>query len=110
MDAGLKIKGIAHITGGGFLENIPRILPRNVSAYIEKGSWEVLPIFKLLQKIGDVSETEMYRTFNMGIGMILILPANTFQRIKTILDGNYQDYKVFEIGKIVERPSQVILN
>jgi phosphoribosylformylglycinamidine cyclo-ligase len=66
------IKGLAHITGGGFLENIPRILPDGVSVEINRGTWPELPIFGLMQKLGNVSDQEMFRTFNMGIGMILI--------------------------------------
>lgn len=70
-NAGVTIKGCSHITGGGFYENIPRMLPENICAVIEKDSYEVLPIFKLLQKVGGIEETMMYNTFNMGLGMIL---------------------------------------
>ncbi|MEP7147320.1 MAG: phosphoribosylformylglycinamidine cyclo-ligase [Acidobacteriota bacterium] len=66
------IKGLAHITGGGFLENIPRILPDDVSVEINRGSWTELPIFDVMQKLGNVSDREMFRTFNMGIGMIVV--------------------------------------
>src|SRR5438034_689626 len=69
IDSGL-IKGLAHITGGGLLENIPRILPEGTAVQIRRGSWPVLPIFQLLQDMGKVEEAEMYRTFNMGIGMV----------------------------------------
>jgi phosphoribosylformylglycinamidine cyclo-ligase len=70
------IHGLVHITGGGFIDNIPRILPSGCAAYINKGSWPVLPVFSYLQKMGGVSETEMYRTFNMGIGMMAVVPEN----------------------------------
>ena len=70
-NAGVTIKGCSHITGGGFYENIPRMLPENICAVVEKDSYEVLPIFKLLQKVGGIEETMMYNTFNMGLGMIL---------------------------------------
>jgi len=66
------IKGLAHITGGGFLENIPRILPEGVSVEINRGSWPEPPVFGVMQRLGNVSEQEMFRTFNMGIGMIII--------------------------------------
>ncbi len=66
-----EIKGIAHITGGGFIENIPRMVPADLGAVIRKGSWNVLPIFHLLKEMGDIPEEDMYNTFNMGIGMIL---------------------------------------
>ncbi|MBI2165738.1 MAG: phosphoribosylformylglycinamidine cyclo-ligase [Chloroflexi bacterium] len=65
------IKGMAHITGGGFLENVPRILPKGLSARFHTGAWEVPPIFRLIQQAGDVGEREMFRVFNMGIGMVV---------------------------------------
>jgi phosphoribosylformylglycinamidine cyclo-ligase len=71
LDSGL-IKGLAHITGGGFLENIPRILPENVSVQITRNTWPEPPIFGVMQKLGNVADDEMFRTFNMGIGMVVI--------------------------------------
>jgi phosphoribosylformylglycinamidine cyclo-ligase len=68
------IKGLAHITGGGFVDNIPRVLPKNCDAIIRKGSWEMLPIFELIRAHGNVPERELYQVFNMGIGMTLIVP------------------------------------
>jgi phosphoribosylformylglycinamidine cyclo-ligase len=70
------IHGLVHITGGGFIDNIPRILPTGCAAHINKGSWPVLPVFTYLQEKGGVSELEMYRTFNMGIGMMAVVPEN----------------------------------
>jgi phosphoribosylformylglycinamidine cyclo-ligase len=70
------IKGLVHITGGGFLENIPRILPDGVSVEINRGTWPELPIFGLMQRLGNVDEKEMFRTFNMGIGMIVVVSEN----------------------------------
>lgn len=71
LDSG-RIKGLAHITGGGLTENIPRILPEGNAVEIKKGTWPILPIFNLMQQIGNVPESEMYRTFNMGVGMVII--------------------------------------
>src|SRR5258706_4266771 len=71
LDSG-TIKGLAHITGGGLLENIPRILPEGTSAQIKRGSWPVLPIFELMQRIGNIEEAEMFRTFNMCIGVVIV--------------------------------------
>lgn len=71
LDAGI-IKGLAHITGGGFLENIPRILPEGVGVEINRGTWPELPVFGVMQKLGNVSDHEMFRTFNMGIGMVVV--------------------------------------
>jgi phosphoribosylformylglycinamidine cyclo-ligase len=70
----VEVKGMAHITGGGFLENIPRCLPEGVNVEIDYGSWPILPIFELMQRDGNISNNDMFRTFNMGIGMVLIVP------------------------------------
>jgi phosphoribosylformylglycinamidine cyclo-ligase len=72
----VRVKGMAHITGGGFIENIPRVLPEGVDVDIHRGKWPVLPIFDLLQRDGGISDRDMYTTFNMGVGMILIVPAD----------------------------------
>jgi len=94
-----KIHGIAHITGGGFIDNIPRVLPENLSVEIKKHSWEVLPIFKLIQKIGEVSEEEMFRVFNMGIGLVLIVDAGELVGLKNSLEKAGE--KVYNIGKVI---------
>ena len=100
LDSG-RIKGLAHITGGGFLENIPRILPENVSVEIKRGSWNELPVFGLMQKLGNVSEKEMFRTFNMGIGMIVICAEANKEFLKDNLS------ECFEIGRVVEGNKEV---
>ncbi|MDS1029012.1 phosphoribosylformylglycinamidine cyclo-ligase [Bacillota bacterium LX-D] len=93
------IKGMAHITGGGLTENIPRILPAQVNAQINLGSWPVLPIFQLIKKLGSVSEAEMFRTFNMGIGMALVVSA---AEEKAVLDYLQKlGEKAYSIGEIV---------
>jgi phosphoribosylamine--glycine ligase / phosphoribosylformylglycinamidine cyclo-ligase len=73
--AGVDIHGMAHITGGGFIENVPRVLPDALAAVIRQGSWQVPPIFELIQELGQVSNDEMMRVFNMGVGMIVIVPS-----------------------------------
>ena len=93
LDSGM-IKGLAHITGGGFLENIPRILPNNVSVEITRGSWAEPPIFGQMQRLGNVSDTEMFRTFNMGIGMILICSQFDAEAIAHEIGSGY------DIGKV----------
>ena len=93
LDTGL-IKGLAHITGGGFLENIPRILPDGVSVEIKRGTWRELPVFSVMQKLGRVSEKEMFRTFNMGIGMVVICS-------KTDSKNVVEHLQLPEIGRIV---------
>ena len=71
------IKAMAHITGGGFVDNIPRVLPKGIGVQIDKSAWDVPPLFRLIQEKGSVSEAEMFRVFNMGIGYVLIVPAET---------------------------------
>ena len=93
LDSGV-IKGLAHITGGGFLENIPRILPDGVSVEIKRGTWPELPVFSVMQKLGNVSEKEMFRTFNMGIGMVVICS-------KTDSKNVVEHLQLPEIGRIV---------
>nr|BAL58240.1 phosphoribosylformylglycinamidine cyclo-ligase [uncultured Acidobacteriota bacterium] len=77
------VKGLVHITGGGFLENIPRLLPEGCAVEIREGQWPILPVFRLLQRLGNIEPQEMYRTFNMGIGMMLIVAAVD---VPTVLD------------------------
>ena len=94
-----KIKGLAHITGGGFPGNLPRTLPKPVAAVIDKSAWEVPPLFKLIQRTGNIDDEEMYRVFNMGIGMILICdPANSTKLMKKLPGA-------VAIGEIVKRKS-----
>ena len=100
LDSG-KIKGLAHITGGGLLENIPRILPDNVAVEIKRGTWDELPIFGLMQKLGNVQDFEMFRTFNMGIGMVVICAEEDKDFLKNSLG------ECFEIGRVVEGEKQV---
>jgi phosphoribosylformylglycinamidine cyclo-ligase len=97
--------GMAHITGGGITENLPRILPRNVTAQVELGSWPVLPIFEHLRALGQVPEDEMLRTFNMGIGLIAAIPAAKFTRAKNLLDR--AEEKFYVIGRVVKGERRV---
>ena len=94
------VKGLAHISGGGLVENIPRILPGGCCVEIYKGSWPGLPIFNVIQSIGNIDENEMYRAFNMGIGMIMIAAPDQVNSIKKIID-------VHEIGFVVEGENKV---
>ena len=100
----IDIKGIAHITGGGLLENIPRILPDNCGVKIQKGSWPMPPVFNVMQQIGKVNENEMYRTFNMGIGMVFIVDSSNINIVKNALN-NLTD--VYEIGTVVKGKKEV---
>lgn len=96
----VKVHGIAHITGGGFDENIPRILPEGCGAIINKGSWNVLPIFRLLEKYGRIPEREMYNIFNMGIGMVLAVKATEVSEVLRILNEWGESASV--IGRVVK--------
>jgi len=103
-----EIKGIAHITGGGLPGNVVRILPENCRAQIKLGSWLVPPIFKLIEKQGKVPQKEMFRTFNMGIGMVLVVPRKYYEAGKLPLDLSFQveqellGLESYLIGEIVE--------
>jgi phosphoribosylformylglycinamidine cyclo-ligase len=94
------INGIAHITGGGLLENIPRVLPHGCKAVIRKGSWESLPIFDVLQSAGNIDQTEMYRTLNCGIGMVLAVPEEQTEDVLLRLSGLHETACV--IGEIAK--------
>ena len=106
LDKEIEVKGIAHITGGGLVENIPRILPDGCGVEIQKGSWPNIPVFNVLQSIGDVDENEMYRAFNMGIGMTFIVSPDDIcavtEALKDLTD-------VYEIGSVVNAKNKVLL-
>ena len=108
---GISLKGAVHVTGGGFYDNIPRVLPQGCKAVIEKNSWPRPPIFKFLQEAGKIPEEEMFQTFNCGIGMILIVPENQAQDVRLLLKGMNEE--AFTIGHIEarspEEPSVIIL-
>jgi phosphoribosylformylglycinamidine cyclo-ligase len=97
--------GMAHITGGGITENLPRILPKGTGAQVEIGSWLVPPIFEHLRELGQVSEDEMMRTFNMGVGLIASIPAAKFTRAKALLDRAEEKFHV--IGRVVKGERRV---
>jgi len=93
-----KIRGMAHITGGGLLENVPRVLPRHCKAVIQKDSWPKLPLFEALREAGNLEEKECYRTFNNGIGMVLVVPKDQAEEILSRLGG--LDEQAYLIGEI----------
>ncbi len=100
------VTALAHITGGGITENLPRVLPRGTAAAIQLGSWPVLPIFEHLQQLGNVPQDEMLRTFNMGLGMLLVVPAAKFKKAQTVLERVGE--KAYTIGRIVKGERKVI--
>jgi len=97
LDENINVKGIAHITGGGLVENIPRILPDGCGVEIQKGSWLSLPVFDVMQSIGEVKEDEMYRAFNMGIGMVFIVNPADMDAVKNATKNLTE---VYEIGSV----------
>lgn len=106
LDRGV-IKGLAHITGGGLTDNIPRILPKDTAVKIEKGSWPVLPIFELFRQIGNVSEFEMYRTFNMGVGMVIVASSDNAKIIEAHFGERGEE--CYRIGEVVAGNREVLI-
>lgn len=102
----VEVKGISHITGGGFYENLPRMLPDGIGAKIKKGSYPVPPIFDLLQKEGNIPEHDMYNTFNMGVGMAIVVDSSNAAKAVEILKENGEN--AFIIGETVESSEGVI--
>jgi phosphoribosylformylglycinamidine cyclo-ligase len=100
------VSALAHITGGGITENLPRVLPRGTAALIELGSWPVLPLFEHLQQLGNVPQDEMMRTFNMGLGMLLVVPLAKFKKAQSVLERVGE--KAYTVGRIVKGERKVI--
>ena len=106
LNADINLNGIIHITGGGLLENIPRVLPKGMAVEINRGSWPSLPVFDLMQSIGNVDETEMFRSFNMGIGMVFVAHPDEISNIKKALNGLSS---MFLLGSVVSGNKDVII-
>jgi phosphoribosylformylglycinamidine cyclo-ligase len=102
LDSG-TIRGLAHITGGGQLENIPRILPQGTAVEIKRDSWPVLPLFEVMQRAGNIAEAEMFRTFNMGVGMVVVCAAGEAAQIQETIKPCY------EIGGVTRGAGNVTL-
>lgn len=101
------VNGIAHVTGGGFVENLPRMLPEKLACEIELGSWPVLPIFNALEKYGEIPEMEMYEIFNMGIGMVLAVAPEKLAELQA--DLKERNEATFVIGKVTEKKDTAIV-
>ena len=104
---GTTVKGLVHITGGGFYDNIPRVLPKGTRAVLDAEKWPLLPIFPFLMKQGGVDPHEMYRTYNCGLGMLLILSRENAEKAKEILAS--MDEPVYEVGEITEGNQDVVV-
>ena len=103
----VDVKGISHITGGGFYENIPRSIPKGLGAVIDRSAVRVLPIFDLIAKAGNVSERDMFNTYNMGVGMSIVVPAGQADKAIEVLKANGED--AYLIGKIVESDEEIVI-
>ena len=101
----VKIKGMAHITGGGIPGNLPRILPKGKTSVIYKNSWEIHPIFQFIQKIGKITEVEMFKVFNMGIGYIFVVDAQDVKKALSLI--NNKGYRAYLIGEIVKGKGEI---
>ena len=101
----VKVKGISHITGGGFYENIPRSIPDGLCAKIERSAVRVLPIFELLAKTGNISERDMFNTFNMGVGMSIVVSKADADKALEVLKANGED--AYVIGEIVKSEDKI---
>ncbi|MED5016817.1 phosphoribosylformylglycinamidine cyclo-ligase [Paenibacillus chibensis] len=101
----LQVKGMAHITGGGFIENIPRMLPDDVNVDIDYGSWPILPIFELMQRKGSITNRDMFTTFNMGIGLVLVVASEDADKALALLKE--QGEEAYRIGKVTPGESVV---
>jgi phosphoribosylformylglycinamidine cyclo-ligase len=104
----IAIKGMAHITGGGLLENIPRVLPQNCDVEIHKNAWPQQALFGILTRLGNLKDEEAYRTFNMGVGLVMILSAGEAEKAKNNL-RDFSEFKLYEIGKVVAGGNEVRL-
>ena len=98
---------MAHITGGGLTDNIPRILPEGTAVKVEKESWNIPPLFDLLRQLGNVPEKEMYRTFNMGVGMVIVCSESDAEIIETHLRN--QRETCYAIGSVVSGNREVLI-
>jgi len=103
----VQVHGIAHITGGGFYENINRIIPTSMNASILEGSWKIPAIFKFLQELGNIDRDEMFRVFNMGIGMVIIASSGEFDKARNIAGKLGED--IYNIGTVIRGDGKVII-
>ena len=106
LDAGVPVKGMAHITGGGLTENVPRILPDGLGAQIDRGTWIPQPVFRMMQRLGNIAEAEMLRAFNMGVGLVIVAPAGINEQLASIVKP-YSHLRVWELGRVVAHAAGV---
>ena len=103
----VKVKGVSHITGGGFYENIPRSIPDGLCAKIDRASVRVLPIFDLIAKKGNIPERDMFNTFNMGVGMSVVVSASDADKALEMLKANGED--AYIIGNVIRSEEKIVI-
>ena len=106
LDAGIPVKGMAHITGGGLVENVPRVLPEGFGAVIDRSTWSPQPIFALMQRLGNIEDIEMHRAFNMGVGLVLIGPPGLLPALGAAIKS-FPAFRVWELGRVEGNTSGV---
>ncbi len=99
LEAGIPVKGMAHITGGGLVENVPRVLPEGLGVVIDRATWTPQPIFGLMQTLGEIDDLEMHRTFNMGVGLVIVAPAEFQSELESLLTG-WPALRVWKLGRV----------
>jgi phosphoribosylformylglycinamidine cyclo-ligase len=102
------VVGMAHITGGGITDNLPRILPKGTAAVVDVASWQLPPLFEHLQQLGSVAQEEMFRTFNMGIGLVCVVPAEKVKKAKAVLNRANERHAI--LGRVVRGDRKVTYN
>ena len=99
LDAGIPVKGMAHITGGGLVENVPRVLPEGLGAVVDPATWTPQPIFSLMQRLGNIDDHEMNRAFNMGVGLVIVAPPGLQADLSAAI-ADFNQFKVWELGRV----------
>ena len=99
LDAGVPVKGMAHITGGGLTENVPRIVPEGLGVTVDRSTWTPQPVFAMMQRLGNIPDAEMLRAFNMGVGLVLIAPASLQGQLSSLLQP-FPHLRVWELGRV----------
>ncbi|AEU37928.1 phosphoribosylformylglycinamidine cyclo-ligase [Granulicella mallensis] len=99
LGAGIPVKGMAHITGGGLVENVPRIIPDGLGVVVDRATWTPQPVFATMQRLGDIDDLEMHRTFNMGVGLVIVAPAGLQDDLAAAL-GDFPALRVWELGRV----------
>ena len=106
LNAGIPVKGMAHITGGGLIENVPRVLPEDLGAVIDPATWTPQPIFALMQRLGNIDDHEMHRAFNMGVGLVLIGPPGLQDDLAAAIKP-FPQFRVWELGRVEDHATGV---